>query len=155
MERSVRACMRAADGEELTTMVRASQWSWRDEEPVARAASSVAAAEEAAVSVREAARAAQELLGSGGGCVTMRSGAAGAREQLQREASLRLSKHRVSFNLEHEPVDDVLTPDTFEAEEPESTAFIETGLRRLIVSDETGTVIDWPWETGPTRVTGG
>ena len=84
----------------------------------------------------------------------MRKGRDGAREALQREASMRHAS--VSWADETATTEDVLLPDCFDAEEPDSTAFIEKGMRRLIVSDETGTVIDWPWEeTGATRCTGG
>ena len=116
---------------------------------------SLVAAHAAAVSMRAAARLEREREDSAArDAVTMRRGRDGDRERLQREAALRLC--RVRFEPEEEGVDDVLRPDVFEAEEPDSTAFIETGLRRLIVSDETGTVVDWPWETGPTgRCSGG
>jgi hypothetical protein len=84
----------------------------------------------------------------------MRSGRAGERESAQRVDALRQS--RVSFAEDSTSEPDVLLPDLFHAEEPDSTGWIETGMRRLIISDETGTVVDWPWETGPTsRCTGG
>ena len=84
----------------------------------------------------------------------MRKGHDGAREEHQRAASIKRAS--VSWADEETSVPDVLQPDVFDSEEPDSTAFITTGLRQLIISDETGMIIDWPWETGPTgRRTGG
>ena len=89
----------------------------------------------------------------------MRAGRDGLREAESRVKSVR-SAASVAGGVEADEVPDVLVPDKFELDElePDSTRFLETGLRALIVSDETGKVADWPWETGPTadeRHTGG
>lgn len=87
--------------------------------------------------------------------ISMRTGAAAERDQLQREAALR--ERSVRFEDESYDVPDVLVPDSFEAENLGSDAWLERGMRELIISDETGRIVDWPWETGATgeRHTGG
>ena len=88
--------------------------------------------------------------------VSMRKGLTAERDLLQREASLR--DRSVAFDDSDVP--DVLLPDACDAEDASATTdeWLATGVRELIISDETGRIIDWPWETGATgdaRHTGG
>ena len=91
----------------------------------------------------------------------MRSGRAGEREIAARTKSLQEAPQiaRLCEELEDTGITDVLNPDSpFEADPYESTAYIDSsvnGLHGPIIYDETGTVVSWPWETGPTRCTGG
>ena len=166
MAASMRVARRAAwDGEPTGESAESRDQRTSQSAPAARSAAvdatgagewteRAAAADAAAASMRIAARAALAGDGPASDGVTMRKGHDGAREEHQRAASIKRAS--VSWADEETSVPDVLQPDVFDSEEPDSTAFITTGLRQLIISDETGTIIDWPWETGPTgRRTGG
>lgn len=81
----------------------------------------------------------------------------GAERELE-QRTLSISRAAASGSgLGSEEIPDVLLPDKYEVEmESGSDAFLETGIRALMISDETGKLVDWPWETGPTgRHTGG
>ena len=80
--------------------------------------------------------------------VSMRKGLAAERDRLQREASLRDR----SVAWDDSDVPDVLLPDACDAEDTGATTddWLATGMRELVISDETGRIIDWPWETGAT-----
>ena len=90
---------------------------------------------------------------------SVRGGRRGAVEVQQREESIRAMSELNA--LEHLTITDVLNPDPpFETDEYESSKDIDTGITgvsEMLVYDETGAPIDWPWETGETsrRHTGG
>ena len=83
---------------------------------------------------------------------TIAHGARGAREATRRVQSVT----SLAEELADASIEDVLKPDVFTVDDTGSSAWLEecTGLSD-IVRDETGRVIDWPWESPKQQHTGG
>ena len=89
---------------------------------------------------------------------SLRSGRWGAHEVSQRAKSIAAVSELDA--LEHLTIQDVIVPDDpFESDPYPSSRELATGIAGAtapcIVTDATGQIVDWPWETGATGRTGG
>ena len=91
---------------------------------------------------------------------SLSTGVKGEREVKRRATSFATVSGGSGHVADEVIVDDVLQPDApFEADPYESSRYIDGDVRavssRAIVFDSDGALIDWPWESGSARHTGG